>query len=124
MMFTDKKLNRLSLCLVVLLACCAAAAAQTTTFTYQGKLTDSGMAANGTYQMRFALFSVASGGTPIGNEILTNNSVSVAGGIFTVELTFTDTAAFDGSPRWLEIAVKKPADPSFTTLANRQKLNS
>jgi hypothetical protein len=70
------------------------------------------------------LFAAASGGTPIGNETLTNNSVTVTNGIFTVELSFTDPAAFDGSDRWLEIAVKKPADPGFTTLANRQKLTS
>ena len=42
------------------------ASAQTTTFTYQGELTDSATAANGSYDLQFALFGGASGGTQIG----------------------------------------------------------
>ncbi len=34
----------------------AAASAQTTAFTYQGKLTDGGMPANGTYEFLFKIY--------------------------------------------------------------------
>lgn len=97
--------------------------AQTNFITYQGKLTDSTLPANGTYEMQFSLFDASTDGTQIGTTI-TNSSVQIANGIFSVQLDFSAANAFDGSPRWLEIAVKKPADPVFTTLAPRQQLTS
>ena len=63
--------------------------AQTTAFTYQGKLTDTGNPANGTYQMEFKPFK-SNGTTQVGTTI-TNNAVSVAQGIFTVQLDFGAT---------------------------------
>ena len=109
--------------LVSLFAICASA--QATAFTYQGKLTDGSVAANGTYQMQFSLHSASSG---MGNQVgatITNDSVSVASGIFTVQLDFTVANAFDGSARWLEIAVRKLTDPpGFTTLSPRQPITS
>ena len=39
------------------------AKAQTTQFTYQGKLSDAGSPANGTYDFRFGLFDTATVGT-------------------------------------------------------------
>lgn len=81
-------------------------------------------AANGTYQMQFSLWDgLPPGGVQVGSTIA-NNSVTVTNGVFTVTLNFTASNAFDGSPRWLEIAVKKPADPSFVTLSPRQPLTS
>ena len=47
----------------------------------------------------------------------------VAGGVFSVKLDF-DAAYFDGSDRWLEIAVKRPDEMKFTTLDVRQKITS
>ena len=77
-----------------------ATSAQTTAFTYQGKLTDGMVAANGTYQMQFSLHSALSGpGNQVGATI-TNDSVSVVGGVFTVQLDFTAANAFDGSARY------------------------
>jgi len=98
--------------------------AQTSTLTYQGRLTDGVTAANGTYEMQFTLHSAVSGtGNQIGSAI-TNNSVPVASGIFTVNLDF-GTAAFSGADRWLEISVRKAADPpGFTTLSPRQPITS
>jgi hypothetical protein len=98
--------------------------AQTTAFTYQGKLTDGGPAASGTYQMQFSLHSAPSGaGNQVGTTI-TDNSVSVANGVFTVVLDFTATP-FDGSARWLEIAVRKSTDPpGYTALGPRQPITS
>ena len=37
--------------------------AQTTAFTYQGKLTDTGIPANGQYDLKLQLFDAATGGT-------------------------------------------------------------
>jgi hypothetical protein len=38
---------------------------QTTSVTYQGRLTESGAAANGNYNLQFALFDNSSGGTQV-----------------------------------------------------------
>ena len=100
----------------------AAVKAQTTTFTYQGRLSDSSTAANGTYDLGFALFDAASGGTQIGAAI-TRPAVNVSNGIFTVQLDF-GAGAFTGANRFLEIAVKRPADTDFTTLTPRQPVTS
>jgi len=40
-----------------------AALAQTTSFTYQGRLTDGGTPANGTYEIQFTLWDASAGGT-------------------------------------------------------------
>jgi Chaperone of endosialidase len=95
--------------------------AQTTAFTYQGKLTDSGTP-QATYQMRFELYDAVTGGNQIGATV-TNPTVAVTQGVFTASLDF-GAAAFDGTDRFLEIAVKKlPAD-AFTVLTPRQKVTS
>jgi len=98
------------------------AQAQTTAFTYQGKLSDGAMSANGSYDLGFALFDAASGGTQIGSP-LTRAAVSVTNGVFTVQLNF-GAAAFPGADRFLEIAVKHPAETDFTTLNPRQQVTS
>src|SRR5438046_166954 len=82
---------------------------QTPAFTYQGRLTDGANAANGIYQMTFSLFDALSGGAQIGSTI-TNNSVAVASGVFTVNLDFSPATPFTtGANRFLEIAVRKTA---------------
>ena len=48
-------------------------AAQSTAFTYQGSLDDGGAPASGLHDFRFRLFSVASGGTPIGSTLCVDN---------------------------------------------------
>ncbi|MBS1794160.1 MAG: tail fiber domain-containing protein [Acidobacteria bacterium] len=96
--------------------------AQTSVFTYQGKLTDGANAATGTYDLQFKLYDAVSGGTQIGSTV-TNTNVAVANGTFTVQLDF-GAAAFPGADRWLEIGVKKPAEPGYTTLAPRQQIAS
>ena len=47
----------------------AAASGQTTSFTYQGKLTDGGTPANGSYDLQFALWDSAAGGGQIGSAV-------------------------------------------------------
>ena len=51
--------------------------AQTSSFTYQGRFTDGGTAANGTYDMQFKLFDGS--GSQIGSTI-TNRDFSVSPG--------------------------------------------
>ena len=97
------------------------AASQPTSFTYQGRLTDAAMAANGTYDFEFALFNTEVNGAVI-------NTVNVAGvtvtnGVFTVELDF-GVAAFPNEARYLEIRVKRPSDLNYTALAPRQPITS
>jgi hypothetical protein len=98
-----------------------AVTAQTTTFTYQGKLTDAISAANGTYDLQFALYDALTGGNQVGTT-QTQTGVMVNRGVFTVDLDFG--SQFPGADRWLEISVKKPSDSSYTTLLPRQKISS
>lgn len=95
---------------------------QTTAFSYQGKLDDLGVAANGTYDLQFSLFDLVAGGSQQG-ATQTVTGVAVQNGIFTVELDFGGTV-FDGSSRFMQIAVKKPADGSYTPLNPRQRIAS
>ncbi|MBS1796719.1 MAG: tail fiber domain-containing protein [Acidobacteria bacterium] len=97
-------------------------AAQTTAFTYQGKLNDNGLAANGNFDLQFALFDAANGGNQIGATQFVPN-VAVANGVFTVRLDFG--AVFDGADRHLEIALKPAGSPNaYTTLAPRVAVTS
>src|ERR1051325_1550011 len=73
-------------------------------FTYQGRLIDSGLPADGIYELRFRLYDTATGANAIG-PVLTNASVFVTNGLFTSTLDF-GPAAFNGDSRWLEIAVR------------------
>ncbi len=84
--------------------------AQSTVFTYQGKLTDGGVAAVGTYDFVFRVFDADVGGTQYGADFGLAG-VSVEDGLFTVELDF-GSGIFDASPRWLEIEVNlQPLTP-------------
>jgi hypothetical protein len=99
--------------------------AQTTAFTYQGKLTEAGNPATGTYEMQFKLFDTPTPGTGLqqGPTIL-NPSVQVAAGSFTVQLDF-GANIFDGTARYLEIAVRPAGNPNpHTILAPRQPITS
>jgi hypothetical protein len=99
-------------------------AAQTgTAFTYQGRLVDAGVAADGSYDFQFQLFASDTGGTGL-LPIAEKPDWPVALGLFTAELDF-GAAAFAGGPLWLEVRVRPgtaaPGDP-YVTLTPRQKL--
>ncbi|MBV9242350.1 MAG: hypothetical protein JO314_10110, partial [Acidobacteria bacterium] len=120
-----KKLVLPAFGLMVILAFASIAAAQTTQFTYQGKLSDSAVPSptNGTYDMQFRLWSQAANGVQLGGTI-TNSTVTVANGIFTVQLDFA-AAPFAGSPVFVEIAVRPAGSVNpYTTLGPRQPVNS
>jgi hypothetical protein len=92
-------------CFLGLLLFAAGALAQTTAFTFQGRLNDSGIPANGNYDIQLELFDTATPGTgtQIGSTI-TLPGVKVTSGVFTVQLDFT-AAAFSGADRFLEVGV-------------------
>ena len=89
--------------------------AQTTAFTYQGRLVDNLVAANGSYSMKFRLYNAVTAGTQIGAEIPL--TVTATNGIFNVSLDFGSTSFPSGALRWLEIQV------GTTTLTPRQQLS-
>jgi hypothetical protein len=91
-----------------------------TGFTYQGKLTDGGVPADGDYDFQFILYDAASGGGQVGSTLTTEDSL-VSDGLFTVGLDFGDV--FDGTALWLEVGVREGSSTgAFTTLSPRQPL--
>jgi hypothetical protein len=97
--------------------------AQGTAFTYQGRLTDSGTPATGTYDFTFQVFDAASNGTSQGGPLSTNG-MSVAAGLFTVTLDFGAGPFSSGAPRWLEIAVRTNGGLVFGTISPRTPLTA
>ncbi|MCA9293752.1 MAG: hypothetical protein KDA20_08060 [Phycisphaerales bacterium] len=93
-----------------------AAGTSSTTFTYQGRLRDAGLPANGTYHVDYWLWDAESGGNQVGSTIhfVTHE---VANGVLSSQLDF-GPGAFDGSPRWLEIHV------DGATLSPRQPITA
>lgn len=97
--------------------------AQGTAFTYQGRLDDAGSPANGLYDLRFTLYNQLSGGSTVGAPI-TRPATPVSGGVFTVVLDY-GAGVFDGSARWIEIAVRtNSAAAVFVPLAPRQPITA
>lgn len=96
------------------------AKAQGTAFTYQGRLNDGGMLANGRYDFRFAIYDANTNGN-LASGFITNSAVAVSNGLFTVALDF-GSGVLTGSNRWLEVAVETNGGTSFTVLVPRQQI--
>src|SRR5262245_59263855 len=75
-----------------------------TAFTYHGRLTDGPNLVNGTVPMVFTLWDDPALGSTVGSPSSVPANVSVASGLFTIDLDF-GPAAFSGDARWLEITV-------------------
>ena len=100
------------------------AAAQTSTFTYQGKLIDASVAANGQYDFTFKLYDLVAFGTQIGTDVVVED-VAVTAGIFTTSLDFGALPFVLDSARYLEISVRPGVSVgAFTILTPRQPLTS
>jgi hypothetical protein len=113
--------KKLFIALLSILFSAGAMHAQTAAFTFQGKLNDGGVAANGTYQFQFKLYDA--NGNQIG-QTLSDIPASVTNGIFTVNLDF-GAESFDGSPRALEIGVRlNGSGQNYTPLSPRQPIAS
>lgn len=91
--------------------------------TYQGQLEQSGMSATGEYDFEFLLHDSQLEGTLIGGPV-SRHDVFVDGGLFAVVLDF-GASAFDGSERWLEIAVRESSvGGAYTVLSPRQPITA
>ncbi len=110
----------LTFALLALSSALVMAAPVGTAFTYQGRLTDGGNPANGSYDLTFTLYDDASGNNVVAGP-LTNSLVTVTNGQFTVALDF-GADVFAGNARWLEIAVETNGATTFIALTPRQQL--
>jgi hypothetical protein len=94
-------------------------------------LTDGANPANGPYHLQFKLYDTQSvdSGTQISSTLFFDGeqghqpAVVATNGTFTVLLDF-GANAFPGADRFLEIAVKHPAEASYTTLSQRQPVTA
>jgi hypothetical protein len=101
-------------------ACRLNAAPIDTAFTYQGRLADGGSPVTGTYDFQFFLSTAAVAGSQVGN-VLTNDNVSVSGGLFATELDFG--AVFSNQVLWLDVSVRPGTNAgAFIQLTPRQKI--
>ena len=94
--------------------------AQTTAFTYQGRLNTGTNAANGSYDMAFAVYDANVNGNKIAGPI-TNSAVAVTNGLFTVMLDF-GPGVFTGTNYWVEMTVSPAGAGTFAKLVPRQQL--
>ena len=92
----------------------------TTAFTYQGRLNTGTNAANGSYDMTFAVYDANVAGNQIAGPI-TNSAVAVSNGLFTVTLDF-GAGVFTGTNYWVQMAVSPAGASTFATLVPRQQL--
>jgi hypothetical protein len=120
-MKTSKTGYILTTLVCVLFASELAANGQTSAITYQGRLTDGGVPAEGLYDMQFALFDELSGGSPLGLVLV--DDVNVSEGLFTVQLDF-GSSVFDGSELWLQIGVTTNGGPGYALLSPRQQITA
>jgi len=106
---------------LALLAALSEAAPLGTAFTYQGRLTESGSTATGTYDLQFILLDAATGGNPVGTPFVAS-AVAVNNGLFTTSIDFGSTA-FDGRAFWMQIGVRPSGNPGgFTPLLTLQQI--
>ncbi len=113
--------------IVVLLTILTAAPASAmtplgTAWTYQGRLNYNSAPFTGAADFEFRLYDAPVAGAAIGAVVPVNN-VSVADGLFNVEVDF-GLAAFSGDERYLEISVRTPTGGGpFTVLSPRQRVS-
>jgi hypothetical protein len=120
-MKTMKIIAILVLAVVVGQGSLSSAAPMGTAWTYQGRLMDTNVPADGVFEFQFELYDSPEDGNQLDNTF-SLRAVDVIDGYFTVELDFGG-GVFDGDARWLEIGVRpsNTADP-FNILSPRQKL--
>jgi hypothetical protein len=127
-MYTKQSISRVFSVLLVVLMMSGTASARPlnaplgTALTYQGRLTDGGAPANGTYDLEFKLYEALSGGSPVGSTV-TLGEVTVTNGLFTVQLDFGNV--FDGTALYLDVGVRPGASVgAYTPLTPRQQLTA
>ncbi len=115
-------MNKIIIVLLLLMGPLNAQTPLTNTFTYQGELKFNNALVNGSYDFRFSVFNVETGGSAL--EALVIENVTVTNGVFTTPITLTNDL-FTGNKIWLGIEVKTngTADP-FELLSPRQEVTS
>lgn len=92
-----------------------------TAFTFQGQLDVNQQPANGSYDLRFELFDVASGSVAINSVVLEN--VAVSDGIFHVDLDFGLSPFTTDTQYWLQIGAREGSSTqTFTILSPRERV--
>jgi hypothetical protein len=81
--------------------------------SYQGRLTDSGSLASGSYDFQFVLKDAATGGSTVG-EVL-KMALPVQNGVFSASLSWS-SSLFSGAARWIEVRVRPTPATGSTTL--------
>lgn len=118
--------NRLKQLLAICLGCVLpglALSQSSTALTYQGRLDNAGTSASGYFDLRFGLFGVASGGTPVAN-VIAKPPMLITNGFFTTTIDF-GAAAFPGDSRWIEVAVRPTGSSGdYQVLAPRQRVTA
>ena len=117
-----KRFLHAAACLIVLLAMPALALAQGSAFTYQGLIKADGAPSARPVDLRFRLYSAATGGSQVGPQV-TLSGVTLDAGVFSTTLDFGVPAYVPNAPRWLEIDATS-AGGEFVTLAPRQALTA
>jgi len=93
-----------------------------TTFTYQGQLTSGGSPANGDFDIEFALYISASGGTAV--DTVDVSGIAVSEGLLNASVDFTDVP-FNGQALWVEARVRPGGTTgAYTVLSPRQALTA
>jgi hypothetical protein len=93
-----------------------------TAFTYQGEFKVAGVPATGSHHLRFQLWDALIGGAQVGGDV-DAPTVAMTEGRFTVPLDF-GVSVFDGSARWLQVAVVTNGGATVTTLAPRHPITA
>jgi trimeric autotransporter adhesin len=105
---------------LTLAAVVAQASPMGTAFTYQGRLCDGGVPANGLYDFTFELYNAPE---PPGGyiDVRTLTAVPVTNGLFTTNIDFTG-GPFAGEARWLKIYARSNGVGAYAELGPRQEL--
>jgi hypothetical protein len=96
-----------------------------TAFSYAGLLSSGGQASNGSFDLRFRLYTAENGGVQLGSTLCLDNA-QVTNGKFVVLLDFG--TVFNGQKQFLEIDVRQDAGADcfdgsgYSTLTPRQEL--
>ncbi len=91
-------------------------------FSFQGRLSNGGEPANGSYDFDFYLYDALAGGSQVGSTF-SAAGVAVSAGLFTVDLDFGDV--FHGAQYYLEIQVRPGGGVgAFTVLSPRETLGA
>ncbi|MCB8945263.1 MAG: hypothetical protein H6658_16065 [Ardenticatenaceae bacterium] len=89
-------------------------------FTYQGRLSDNGQPADGTYDFQVYIFTEADGGALL--EQYSGLGTAVDAGLFQLDIEVDPNIFNSGGRRWLEIWVSPAGANTWTTLNPRQEI--